>query len=93
MPAARRNGAVSLPPFAVAYSQVPFEVCRTNCMASDGTTIIAGPVVDQAALCGLLRKVRDLGLPLIAVNLVDPNQAYGPDGNVDTYHKNKEEST
>ena len=35
--------------------------------ASDGTTILAGPVVDQAALYGLLRKVRDLGLPLVSV--------------------------
>src|SRR3712207_4301920 len=31
--------------------------------ASDGTTILAGPVVDQAALHGVLRTVRDLGLP------------------------------
>jgi hypothetical protein len=54
--------------------------------ASDGTTILAGPVVDQAALYGLLRKVRDLGLPLIAVNQVDPKQANGPDGNLDTDH-------
>jgi hypothetical protein len=60
--------------------------------ASDGTTILAGPLVDQAALYGLLRKVRDLGLPLIAVNLVDPKQANGPDGNVDTDHKNKEQN-
>jgi hypothetical protein len=60
---------------------------------SDGTTIIAGPVVDQAALYGLLRKVRDLGLPLLAVNQVDPKQSSGSDGNVDTDHKNKEEST
>ena len=52
--------------------------------ASDGTTILTGPVVDQAALYGLLRKVRDLGLPLLAVNLVDPKQANGPDRNVDT---------
>jgi hypothetical protein len=37
----------------------------------DGTTILTGPVVDQAALHGLLRKVRDLGLPLIAVTQVD----------------------
>ena len=51
---------------------------------SDGTTILAGPVVDQAALYGLLRKVRDLGLPLLAVNLVEPKQANRPDHNVDT---------
>jgi hypothetical protein len=38
----------------------------------DGTTILAGPVVDQAALHGLLQRVRDLGLPLIAVMQVDP---------------------
>jgi hypothetical protein len=61
--------------------------------ASDGTTILAGPVVDQAALYGLLRKVRDLGLPLLAVNLVDLKQADRPDGNVDTDHKNKEKNT
>jgi hypothetical protein len=35
--------------------------------ASDGTTILSGPVVDQADLHGLLRKVRDLGLPLVSV--------------------------
>ena len=34
---------------------------------SDGTTVLSGSVVDQAALHGLLGKVRDLGLPLIAV--------------------------
>ena len=33
----------------------------------DGTTVIQGPVVDQAALHGLLQKVRDLGLPLVSV--------------------------
>ena len=35
---------------------------------SDGTTIIDGLVADQAALHGLLQKIRDLGLPLISVN-------------------------
>ena len=35
---------------------------------SDGTTVLKGSVADQAALHGLLGKVRDLGLPLIAVN-------------------------
>ena len=34
---------------------------------SDGTTVLSGSVIDQAALHGLLGKVRDLGLPLIAV--------------------------
>jgi hypothetical protein len=41
---------------------------------SDGTTIIYGPVVDQAALHGLLQKVRDVGLPLISVIHVEPDQ-------------------
>jgi hypothetical protein len=52
--------------------------------ASDGTTILSGPVVDQAALYGLLRNVRDLGLPLLSVVQVDPKQADRLDGNVDT---------
>jgi len=40
-------------------------------------TIITGAVIDQAALYGLLRKVRDLGLPLIAVEQIQPGQAAG----------------
>jgi hypothetical protein len=39
---------------------------------ADGTTVISGPIVDQAALHGLLQRVRDLGLPLVSVNRVDP---------------------
>ena len=35
---------------------------------SDGTTVLSGSLMDQAALHGLLGKVRDLGLPLIAVH-------------------------
>ena len=42
---------------------------------SDGTTILSGPVVDQAALHGLLRKVRDLGLPLVGVSSIKPSSA------------------
>ena len=45
---------------------------------SDGTTIIHGPVADQAALHGLLQKIRDLGLPLISVNHVDPGHPPAP---------------
>ena len=45
---------------------------------SDGTTIISGPVVDQAALHGLLQKVRDLGLPLVSVTQVEPDQPHAP---------------
>jgi hypothetical protein len=40
----------------------------------DGTTLIHGPVVDQAALHGLLQKVRDVGLPLVSVTQVEPDQ-------------------
>ena len=61
--------------------------------ASDGTTILAGPVVDQAALYGLLRKVRDLGLPLVSVIQVEPKQADGPDGNADTDHNRSNKET
>ncbi|MCC6627711.1 MAG: hypothetical protein IT340_09950 [Chloroflexi bacterium] len=41
--------------------------------ASDGVTVLHGPVADQVALHGLLKRVRDLGLPLIAIRPVDPN--------------------
>ena len=37
---------------------------------TDGTTTIRGPVVDQAALHGLLQKIRDLGLPLVSVTQI-----------------------
>jgi hypothetical protein len=40
----------------------------------DGTTIISGPVADQAALHGLLQKARDVGLPLLSVTSVDADQ-------------------
>ena len=47
--------------------------------ARDGTTVISGPVIDQAALYGLLRQVRDLALPLLSVIQVEPTQADVPD--------------
>ena len=41
----------------------------------NGETLLTGPLIDQAALHGLLRKVRDLGVPLLSVNRVKPGQA------------------
>jgi len=41
----------------------------------DGDTLLTGPVVDQAALHGLLKKVRDLGLPLISVIRIESELA------------------
>ena len=38
----------------------------------NGDTLLTGPVTDQAALHGLLRQVRDVGLPLLSVNPVEP---------------------
>jgi hypothetical protein len=43
----------------------------------DGETLLSGPVADQAALHGLLRKVRDLGLPLISVTRVECGEGDG----------------
>ena len=59
----------------------------------DGTTVLFGPVVDQAALYGLLRTVRDLALPLLSVRELGPTQASGSDGDADTDHTNKETHT
>lgn len=50
---------------------------------ADGDTLLTGPVADQAALHGVLRKVRDLGVPLISVMEIDPRQANGPDVDAD----------
>ena len=43
-------------------------------VAEDGTTVIAGPVTDQAALHGVLAKIRDLGLPLVSLHRVESSQ-------------------
>jgi len=44
-------------------------------LEDDGNTLLICPVIDQAALHGLLKRVRDLGLPLLSVNFVNPAQA------------------
>jgi len=49
----------------------------TIILTENGQTLLTGPVVDQAALHSLLRKVRDLGIPLISVNRLKPGQTEG----------------
>lgn len=46
----------------------------TVSLEDNGNTRLTGPVTDQAALYGLLRKVRDVGLPLISVKRIEPDQ-------------------
>ena len=53
---------------------------------SNGTTCIHGPVIDQAALHGLLQRVRDIGLPLLSVRQVDPGRPGEPEGDANTRH-------
>ena len=43
---------------------------------ADGTTLLAGPVADQAALHGMLRKIRDLGLPIISIAQAQPGEPH-----------------
>ena len=50
-------------------------------LEDNGDTLLTGPVVDQAALHGLLRKVRDVGMPLLSVVCVKPDQAEVSDVN------------
>jgi hypothetical protein len=51
----------------------------TITLESNGETLLTGSVVDQAALHGVLKKVRDLGMPLVSVNRVRPGQADASD--------------
>ena len=51
----------------------------TITLEEGGDTLLTGPVVDQAALHGLLKKVRDSGMPLLSVNSVDPGRQDGSD--------------
>jgi hypothetical protein len=48
-------------------------------LEANGDTLITGPVIDQAALHGLIKKVRDLGMPLVSVDPVKLDQADVPD--------------
>lgn len=49
-------------------------------LEANGETLLTCPVADQAALHGLLRKVRDLGMPLLAVIRIEPGQADASSG-------------
>jgi len=51
----------------------------TVTLEEDGNTVLTGPVIDQAALHGLLKKVRDLGMPLVSVCPLEHGQADAPD--------------
>jgi hypothetical protein len=48
-------------------------------LEENGDTLLTGPVVDQAALHGLLKKVRDLGMPLVSVSPLEPGQTDASD--------------
>jgi hypothetical protein len=48
-------------------------------LEENGSTLLSGPVVDQSALYGLLKKVRDLGMTLVSVNPVQPDQGDAPE--------------
>lgn len=51
----------------------------TMTLENNGDTLLTGPVIDQAALHGLLKKVRDLGMHLVSVNCVEPGCSEAPD--------------
>jgi hypothetical protein len=67
----------------------------TITLESNDSTLLTCQVIDQAALHGLLKKVRDLGMPLISVNQVDPKRVNGPNvnANTDDLSFNKEPNT
>jgi hypothetical protein len=56
----------------------------------DGTTVIRGRVADQAALHGVLKRVRDLGMPLVSIARTEPAQPDARNTDADHDHANKE---
>ena len=61
----------------------------TITLEEGGDTLLTGPVVDQAALHGLLRKVRDLGMPLISAVRVKPPRRMPPTSNSELREENE----
>ena len=76
-----REGAGPLPAHLLDRGQLPLQLTPTSAWAAEegGETLLTCPVADQAALYGLLRKVRDLGLPLMSVTRAQTDQIDGPD--------------
>lgn len=54
----------------------------TITLEDNGDTLVTGPVIDQAALHGLLKRVRDLGATLISVTRLERDQAAAPDDDI-----------
>ncbi len=61
----------------------------TLTLEDNGETLLTGPVVDQAALHGVLRTVRDVGMPLLSVIRVTPGQADASDVNETHHYRSK----
>src|ERR1700682_205779 len=61
----------------------------TITLEDNGETLLTGSGVDQAALHGLLRQVRDLGVPLLSVNRVKPGEAEASDVNETHHYRSK----
>jgi hypothetical protein len=61
----------------------------TITLEDNGETLLTGPVVDQAALYGVLKKVRDVGMPLLSVVCVTPGQAEASDVNETHHYRSK----
>ena len=61
----------------------------TITLEENGDTLLTGPLTDQAALHGLLKKVRDLGMPLLSVIRVTPGQADASDVNETHHYRSK----
>ena len=60
-------------------------------LEEDGDTLLTGPVIDQAALHGLLKKVRDLGMPLVSVSPVESGQEGTSRGKLSHQYDSKKE--
>ena len=57
---------------------------------ADGTTVLSGPLVDQAALHGVLQRLRDLGVPLLSITRVRPRPPALPTTSPGSHHEGNE---